>query len=78
MTSDSDPRLVKLDKFLRKDAERLIEEMGFDWVDIPGAIANDAVLRLCYEPKKAGLTLQSTLLEIGQIIGIYNDEGELT
>lgn len=74
----ADQRMVKLHKFLNKDAERLIEEMGFDWNEIPGAIANDAVLRLCYEPKKAGLTLQTTLLEIGEIIGLYNDLGELT
>lgn len=74
----NDPRLVKLDNFLKREAKRIIEEASFDWADIPGVIANNAVLRLCYEPMRAGLTLQTTLLEIGQIIGLYDDEGKFT
>lgn len=71
----TDPRQQKLERFLRRGAGNVTEELGMPWNELPGHIAWDAVIRLTVHPEKAGLSKQTTLLEVGQILGMYDEDG---
>lgn len=72
------PSREQFEAWLKEDAERILEDLCFAWVEIPGEIAESAVFRLVYEHKNIGLTLDTTLREIGQLLGMLDDQDEWT
>jgi hypothetical protein len=68
----------ELEAFIKLDAERITNELGYDWEDLPGAIAFAAVEELIWGAAELeGLVKgrDTTLEELGIILGILNDKG---
>ena len=68
----------EFEAWLGKDAGEILEDLAFEWNDIPAAIAESAVARLIYKHEEAGLTWDTTLLDLGKLLGFLDEDGNWT
>lgn len=67
---------AELEEAIKHRAEEIVEDIGFAWNEIPGAIAEATVINLTIEVAgRLPNGPNTTLADLGWMLGVYDEEG---